>query len=98
MPTDRNVVRLYKEKMNLLLEVAQTVNEDSSVEDLMAEFESLLKDQLGVGRILVYTLDAGRWRCLLKSNVSDQQTESIDIARDLMHVDSVTSLGMVDLP
>lgn len=98
MPTDRNVVRLYKEKMNLLLEVAQTVNEDSSVEDLMAEFESLLKDQLGVGRILVYTLDAGRWRCLLKSNVSDQQTDSIDIARDLMHVDSVTSLGMVDLP
>ncbi|MCI5777743.1 MAG: PP2C family protein-serine/threonine phosphatase [Bacteroidales bacterium] len=98
MANDRNVVRLYKEKMNLLLDVAQTVNEDSSVEDLMAEFETLLKDQLGVGKILVFTLDSGRWRCLLKSNVSDVQRDAIDIARDLMSVKTVTSLGMVDTP
>ncbi len=98
MAREKNVVRLYKEKMNLLLEVAQTVNEDSSVEDLMSEFESLLKDELGVGRILVFTLDANRWRCILQSNVSDRQCLSINPATDFKNIDGVTSLALQDDP
>lgn len=98
MATDRNVVRLYKEKLNLLLDVAQTVNEDSSVEDLMAEFESLLRDELGVGRILVFTKDEGRWRCILQSNVSDSQRDSIDIDRDMSGVEGIENLAMKEIP
>lgn len=94
MANDRNAVRLYKEKINLLLDVTQTINEDSTVEELMQEFEILLKEDLQVGKILVYTLADDTWKCILQSNVTEAQKEAIDIERDLKKITSIQSLGM----
>lgn len=94
MANERNVVRLYKEKINLLLDVTQTINEDSTVEELMQEFEILLKEDLQVGKILVYTLADDTWKCILQSNVTEAQKEAIDIERDLKKITSIQSLGM----
>lgn len=99
MANDRNVVRLYKEKLNMLLDVAQTVNEDSSVADLMQEFESLLRDELMVNKILVFTLDeAKKWQCILQCNVSNEQRDAIDIERDLQGLSQISILAMADNP
>ena len=99
MANDRNVVRLYKEKLNMLLDVAQTVNEDSSVADLMQEFESLLRDELMVNKILVFTLDeAQKWQCILQCNVSNEQRDAIDIERDLQGLSQISILAMADNP
>lgn len=99
MANDRNVVRLYKEKLNMLLDVAQTVNEDSSVADLMQEFESLLRDELMVNKILVFTLDeAKKWQCILQCNVSNEQRDAIDIERDLRGLSQISILAMADNP
>lgn len=94
MANERNVVRLYKEKINLLLDVTQTINEDSTVEELMQEFEILLKEDLQVGKILVYTLADDTWKCILQSNVTEAQKEAIDIERDLKKITAIQSLGM----
>ncbi|MEE1347909.1 MAG: hypothetical protein U0K36_08535, partial [Bacteroidales bacterium] len=94
MANERNVVRLYKEKINLLLDVTQTINEDSTVEELMQEFEILLKEDLQVGKILVFTLADDTWKCILQCNVSDAQREAIDIERDLKKITAIQSLGM----
>lgn len=94
MANERNVVRLYKEKINLLLDVTQTINEDSTVEELMQEFEILLKEDLQVGKILVFTLADDTWKCILQCNVSDTQREAIDIERDLKKITAIQSLGM----
>lgn len=94
MANERNVVRLYKEKINLLLDVTQTINEDSTVEELMQEFEILLKEDLQVGKILVFTLADDTWKCILQSNVTEAQKEAIDIERDLKRYTSIQSLGM----
>lgn len=94
MAHDRNVVRLYKEKINLLLDVTQTINEDSTVEELMQEFEILLKEDLQVGKILVFTLADGEWKSILQCNVTDAQRESIDIERDLKPITAIQSLGL----
>ena len=82
MANERNVVRLYKEKINLLLDVTQTINEDSTVEELMQEFEILLKEDLQVGKILVFTLADDTWKCILQCNVSDAQREAAGIDTD----------------
>lgn len=94
MANERNVVRLYKEKINLLLDVTQTINEDSTVEELMQEFEILLKEDLLVSKILVFTLTDGTWKCLLQSNVTEAEKNSIDVERDLKSYTSIQSLGM----
>ncbi len=94
MANERNVVRLYKEKINLLLDVTQTINEDSTVEELMQEFEILLKEDLLVSKILVFTLTDGTWKCLLQSNVTEAEKNSIDVESDLRSYTSIQSLGM----
>ncbi len=96
MANERNVVRLYKEKLNLLLDVAQTVNEDSTVEELMQEFETLLRDELQVGKILVFTLAETGWRCILQCNVDDAQRNQIDIERDLKEMNAIENLAMCE--
>ncbi len=94
MANERNVVRLYKEKINLLLDVTQTINEDSTVEELMQEFEILLKEDLLVSKILVFTLTDGTWKCLLQSNVTEAEKNSIDVESGLRSYTSIQSLGM----
>ncbi len=96
MANERNVVRLYKEKLNLLLDVAQTVNEDSTVEELMQEFETLLRDELQVGKILVFTLAETGWRCILQCNVADAQRDQIDIEHDLKEMNAIENLALCE--
>lgn len=99
MAQDKNIVRLFKEKLNLLLDVAQTVNEDSTVEELMGEFESLVKDKLGVGRLLVFTLEETTWRCILQSGVTDEQRDEIvELRHTFTEVADVALLAMADIP
>lgn len=88
-----NIVRLYKEKLNLLLDVAQTINEDHSIEDLMQEFETLMKEDLGVSKILVYTLDDDKWNVILSCGVLHEQERNIDVEHDLTHIKKITTLG-----
>lgn len=88
-----NIVRLYKEKLNVLLDVAQTINENHSIEDLMQEFETLMRDELGVSKILVYTLDEGKWVTILSCGVLYEQKNNIDIEEDLLGVTKIKTLG-----
>ena len=82
-------VRLYKERLNLLLDVAQIVNEDHSIDDLMNTFKNLLQEELGIGKILVYALNQGTWVNLLASNISEEQLASIDVQRDLTRISQI---------
>lgn len=93
-----NIVRLYKEKLNLLLDVAQTINEDNSIESLMNDFEGLLKTELGVPKCLVYTKSGGKWQNILACGVSNHQKLSIDVERDLVPITAIKNITMSDTP
>ncbi|MCQ2202838.1 MAG: serine/threonine-protein phosphatase [Bacteroidales bacterium] len=94
--SNTNIVRLYKEKMNMLLEVVQLINEDNTVEELMSQFETLLKDAIGVGKMLVYTRTGNHWSTLLASGVTTNQIAKIDVSRDLSSIDRIENITMTD--
>ncbi len=96
--SDHNVVRLYKEKLNMLLEVVQIINEDHSTEELMSEFDTLLRDGLGVEKIIVYTRNRAHWDLLLASGVNQEQLNMIDVARDFANINKIESLTMTENP
>jgi len=76
--------RLYKDRLNILLDISQTINEDHSIDDLLSEFEILLREELEVGKTLVYTCSGGAWRNLLSSGVPAEEVARIDVERDLL--------------
>jgi phosphoserine phosphatase RsbU/P len=76
-------LKLYKDRLNILLDLAQTINQDQGIEDLLSEFEILLREELEVGKILVYTFSEGKWSNLLCSGVAPEEVSMIDVERDL---------------
>ncbi|MGQ1889358.1 PP2C family protein-serine/threonine phosphatase [Thermophagus sp. OGC60D27] len=87
-------LRLYKDRLNILLDIAQTINQDHSVDDLLAEFEILLREELEVGKILVFTNSDGQWKNLLISGVSAEEVEKIDVERDLLQYKSIENITL----
>jgi len=77
-------LRDYKERLNIILEILQTMNQDLSIEDLLSEFEILLREELNVGKVLVYTLANREWKNILVSGISEKQVYDIDVKKDLL--------------
>lgn len=91
-------LRLYKDRLNIILDIAQTINEDHSIEDLLAEFEILLREELEVGKILVFTLTNNIWHNLLASGVSSEEAECIDVENDLLQYKNIESITVTHPP
>src|SRR5690606_37456215 len=81
-------------RLNILLDLAQTINEDHSIDDLLSEFEILLREELDVGKVLVYTWSDGCWRNLLNSGVTSEEVARIDVARDLLKYQGIENITL----
>ncbi len=91
-------LRLFKDRLNILLDIAQTINEDHSIDDLIAEFEILLREELEVGKILVFTLIDGKWKNLLNSGVTHKEVLNIDVERDLIRYQNIENITISHPP
>jgi phosphoserine phosphatase RsbU/P len=91
-------LHLYKDRLNIILDIAQTINQDHTIEDLLGEFEILLREELEVGKILVYTLSEGIWKNILAAGVTRDEMEQIDVERDLIGYKSIESITVSHPP
>lgn len=85
-------LKLYKERLNIILDIAQTINEEHSVDELVGEFEIVLREELEVGKILVYTHGVRGWENLLISGVKPEEAMQIDVERDLLHYTKIENI------
>jgi phosphoserine phosphatase RsbU/P len=93
MPENASVTRLQvtKFKLNVLLEITQAINENPSREKLLSRYESILRGELKIGKILLYKFSEG-WECLLSSGIAGSGCE-IDVERDLLVYDEITFIS-----
>jgi len=65
-------------KLNSLLDITLAINENLSTEELLRKYEKLLKDDLDIGKILIYKFGE-KWECILNSgfqkNLNDLDAE-----------------------
>lgn len=66
-------------KLNALLELTRAINDDASVEHLLALYQRFLKEELFIEKLVLFARMSA-WRCLLKYGV--QQEEVHDITDD----------------
>lgn len=91
-------LRLYKDRLNIILDIAQTINEDHSIEDLLAEFEILLREELEVGKVLVFTYSNDTWSNLLASGVNEEEVRRINVEEDLIQYKNIESITVTHPP
>lgn len=63
-------------KLNALLEITKAINANLPVEDLLNEYASVLRNDLSIEKLVLYTRGE-HWTCLLKYGVSDAVLEEI---------------------
>jgi phosphoserine phosphatase RsbU/P len=76
-------------KLNALLEVTQTINENKSVDGLLARYEKILKEDLSIGKILIFKFQES-WECILKSGLSDFDEKTIDVQEVLLPFEEIS--------
>ncbi len=81
-------IKLKEFKLNSLLEVTKAVNNNLSTDKLLNIYEYILREQLGITKLLLF--DFGNdWRCLLGYGVSKDLRE-IDVERTLGGINEIT--------
>ncbi|MBX7093632.1 MAG: PP2C family protein-serine/threonine phosphatase [Flavobacteriales bacterium] len=75
-------------KLSQLLEITAAINSNSSVENLLAIYNYVLREQLGIQKAMLFTLD-GEWKLMLKYGVKGS-VKDIDVTKDLMKIKDIT--------
>lgn len=81
-------LRLKDFKLNSLLEITKAINNNQPVEKLVEIYEYILREQLGITRLILFN-NENTWQCLLRYGVRGQM-RNIDVEKDLVHIKEIT--------
>src|SRR4051812_36922333 len=82
----------YKDmKLNLLLEVTKAINNNLSKEGLLKIFEDFLRNELHIGKLVLFSNEAGKWECILKFGVGSEYNQ-IDVEKYLLNINEITTI------
>lgn len=56
-------------KLNALLDITRAINANLPVGELLAQFEKVLREQLSIEKVVLFTRDEDRWRSLMQYGV-----------------------------
>ncbi len=82
-------LELNEFKLNSLLEITKGINNNFSIEKLLKIYEYILREQLGISRLILYNFDQKEWTCLLRYGAKGR-ARKINIQQDLIHIKEIT--------
>ena len=82
-------LKLYSFKLNALLEITQAINDNLSISHLLKRYETILKDELNIGRIALLKLN-DTWDTILTTGMDRDDTATLDVEKDLLHIKDIT--------
>ncbi len=75
-------------KLNSLLEITKAINENYSVDRILQIYEYIIRDQLGISKLILYVHDKD-WECLLKFGFRGKPKD-ISVEEDLLNLKEIT--------
>jgi sigma-B regulation protein RsbU (phosphoserine phosphatase) len=58
-------LKISKFKLNALLDITLSINANLPTEELLSKYESILRNNLGIGKILIFKHQEKKWECIL---------------------------------
>ena len=84
-PGDR--LKLSKFKLDSLLDITLSINANLPTEDLLAKYEFILRNNLGIGKILIFK-HSDTWECILNGGFP-KRFETIDVESSLLGINEI---------
>ena len=82
-------LRISKFKLNALLDITLSINANLPTEELLSKYESILRNNLGIGKILIFKHSV-KWECLLNGGFSKELETGIDVESQLLKFTEIT--------
>jgi sigma-B regulation protein RsbU (phosphoserine phosphatase) len=82
-------LKLYSFKLNALLEITQAINENLPAGELLLRYESILKDDLNIGRIAIIKYN-DKWETILTTGADKEDVSHIDVESELLPIKEIT--------
>lgn len=79
-------------KLDCLLNVTKAINDNVTTEALLKRFEKILREDLNIGKVLIYSYNE-KWECILASGFHRNLSRNIVVENDLMYYNQITSLS-----
>jgi phosphoserine phosphatase RsbU/P len=76
-------LKLSKFKLDALLDITLSINANLPTEELLARYEEVLRENLGIGKILIYKFSK-RWECILNAGFPESVAATIDVETHLL--------------
>lgn len=80
-------------KLDALLHTTLLINENVSIKELLKHFETTLREELNIGKVLVFTYNE-KWECVLASGIHRTVAEGIRVDTDLLYYKQITNLSV----
>lgn len=80
-------LKISKFKLDSLLDITLSINANLPTEDLLSKYEYILRNNLGIGKILIFK-HSGKWECLLNGGFP-VHFETIDVETRLMGISEI---------
>jgi len=81
-------IKILKFKLESLLDITLSINANLPTETLLSKYESILRENLGIGKILIFKRSV-TWECLMNGGFP-KQMEGIDVVARLLGFDDIT--------
>lgn len=83
-------------KLDSLLDITKAINANLSPEELLAKYESILRDELNIGKIFILFKEKNRWTCLLNAGFPEKLEETIDPEKQLSEIKEAKKVSVSD--
>jgi sigma-B regulation protein RsbU (phosphoserine phosphatase) len=81
-------LKVLKFKLDSLLDITLSINANLPTEELLIKYELILRQRLGIGKIMIFKLSE-KWECILNGGFS-RNLEKIDVEKTLMDITDIT--------
>lgn len=78
-----NRLKLSTFKLNTLLTITKAINANLSTEELLTRYETILREDLNIGKILIFRYEKD-WNLILSSGCSKEIIKRINVEEDLL--------------
>lgn len=82
-------IKLSKFKLDSLLDITLSINANLPTEELLAKYESILRNSLGIGKILIFK-HSDKWACILNAGFPENYETIINSASSLLNITEIT--------
>jgi sigma-B regulation protein RsbU (phosphoserine phosphatase) len=81
--SSKDRLKISKFKLDALLDITLSINANLPTEDLLSKYESILRNNLGIGKILIFK-HGYKWECILNAGFPEPLETSINVETMLL--------------